>query len=213
MPSNPASSGILSLFRTNHRYLLDQIISRIFSEIQGEILIIGAGYNRLYDHIRYGVNLTTIDIDQSLNEISAVADCENLPFETGQFDWIIAIEVLEHVHNIDRAMTEIDRCLVDKGKLLISMPFMYHIHGDPADYRRLTPRGIVASLPASLEVEELIKFGTALNIIFDTISSSSIIGKLLRPVFLIVSMIEQYAVGRSSDKFVSGVVAVASKSH
>jgi SAM-dependent methyltransferase len=212
VPSNPASSGIRSLFRTNHRYLLDKIVSRLFSEARGEILIIGAGHNRLVDMMPGSANLTTIDIDQDLPAISAVADCEKLPFSSGSFDWIIGIEVLEHVSDLDAAMTEIQRCLSDEGKFLLSMPFMYHIHGDPADYRRLTPSGIIASLPATLHVETLISFGTALNIIFDTISSSSTIGKLMRPVFLIVLIIEQYLVGRPSQKFVSGVVAVASKS-
>lgn len=212
MPSNPASSGLRSLFRTNHRYLLDKIVSRLFSEVRGEILIIGAGHNRLVEMMPGSANLTTIDIDQDLLAISAVADCEKLPFVSDYFDWIIGIEVLEHVSNLDAAMMEIQRCLCDDGKFLLSMPFMYHIHGDPFDYRRLTPSGIVASLPAALRVETIISFGTALSIIFDTISSGSTIGKLMRPVFLIALMIEQFFVGKPSQKFVSGVIAVASKS-
>jgi SAM-dependent methyltransferase len=45
-----------------------------------------------------------------------------LPFKTGAFDCVIISEVLEHLHEDDRALDEVTRVLRPGGKLAVSVP-------------------------------------------------------------------------------------------
>ena len=47
---------------------------------------------------------------------------EKLPFQNNQFDKVIFIDVLEHLNNRNRALSEIHRVLKNKGIALISVP-------------------------------------------------------------------------------------------
>jgi len=48
------------------------------------------------------------------------ADAEQLPFADSQFDFVVCVEVLEHVQDPSRALTEIAR--VGSGDVLLSVP-------------------------------------------------------------------------------------------
>lgn len=50
-----------------------------------------------------------------------VADGQNLPFKTNQFDLIFCLETLEHVADPARVLSEIKRCLAKDGRAIISM--------------------------------------------------------------------------------------------
>ncbi len=54
------------------------------------------------------------------------ADANALPFKDRVFDWVLCSEVLEHLHNPEDAVFEIDR--VCKGKALISVPTEEHYY-------------------------------------------------------------------------------------
>jgi SAM-dependent methyltransferase len=45
-----------------------------------------------------------------------------LPFAKGTFDFIVAADVLEHLHDLDPVVEELDRLLVPGGRLVISAP-------------------------------------------------------------------------------------------
>ena len=52
-------------------------------------------------------------------------------------------------------MREIARCLKTEGKLLITLPFIYHEHGSPFDFRRFSQHGIRIFLEKEFEVVEV----------------------------------------------------------
>jgi SAM-dependent methyltransferase len=66
------------------------------------------------------------------------ADAFFLPFGQDWFDIAICAELLEHVADPKRALTEIYRILQPGGRLLATTPFLYPIHADPYDYGRYT---------------------------------------------------------------------------
>ena len=66
------------------------------------------------------------------------ADIQALPFRDGAFDAIKATEILEHVPDVDRALAECRRVLRPGGHLVITVPFLERLHGDPDDYARYT---------------------------------------------------------------------------
>lgn len=51
-----------------------------------------------------------------------LGSAENLPFEDGRFDLVIHCEVLEHIENDRRVLSELFRVLQPGGKLVISVP-------------------------------------------------------------------------------------------
>lgn len=68
-----------------------------------------------------------------------VANVEHLDgIENNSIDVICAMELFEHVANMDSGLNECYRVLRPGGIFILSVPFMYHIHADPYDYQRWT---------------------------------------------------------------------------
>jgi SAM-dependent methyltransferase len=99
----------------------------------GRTLEIGAG---LGEHLRYE-NLehqqyVAVELREDLAERLAagfptvetlVADCqEQLPFEDGFFDRVLAIHVLEHLPDLPAALDEVARLLAPEGRFLAVIP-------------------------------------------------------------------------------------------
>ncbi len=92
---------------------------------------------------------------------------ESAPFRESAFDLVLCTEVLEHVDDPDQVVREIRRVLKPGGKLLLSMPFNYFIHGAPNDYRRYTVFGLEKLLRAhDLEHSEHIVIGNGMASFF-----------------------------------------------
>ena len=58
-----------------------------------------------------------------------------LPFKNESFDCILAIEVFEHLENPEVFVDEAYRVLNKTGIMFVTVPFMFHEHGDPSDYQ------------------------------------------------------------------------------
>ena len=69
-------------------------------------------------------------------------DGRNIPFSKEYFDSCVAIEVLEHVEDLDYSLHEINRVIKLGGFFIFSVPMAFPIHLEPWDYRRFTPNGI-----------------------------------------------------------------------
>ncbi len=52
---------------------------------------------------------------------------ESFPFNNEEFDIIVAVEVIEHLYNVENAVCEVFRCLRDGGIFIGSVPNEYHI--------------------------------------------------------------------------------------
>jgi SAM-dependent methyltransferase len=66
------------------------------------------------------------------------ADAKFIPLENGSYDVVVCAELLEHVADPKDILLEIHRVLRCDGKVLITVPFLHPIHGDPFDIGRYT---------------------------------------------------------------------------
>jgi len=69
-------------------------------------------------------------------------DALNLPIADSVIDTVLLIDVLEHLTNNDRVISEIERVLVSRGKLILKVPFLYPLHDEPRDFGRFTIHGL-----------------------------------------------------------------------
>ena|SRR5665213_1494993 len=86
----------------------------------------------------------TLDIDPDAKATYTADLCENnsqtIPDET--FDIIICTEVLEHVNNPFGAVKEMHRILKKGGRVYVSTPYNFRIHGPLPDNWRFTEHGL-----------------------------------------------------------------------
>ena len=164
------SSIYRRFFHTFHRRLLDKHLNIIFPEIHGNVLVLGAGYNS-YSFLKHqcsSVVLSDIHVppDSNLHYI----DAHNITFPDSSFDFILAIEVLEHLFNPALAASEICRVLRPGGTAVLSSPFMFRIHADPCDYHRFTKSALTQLFPDCSVV--VTPFGNRIHVILDLLSTT-----------------------------------------
>ena len=113
--------------------------------VDGETLIVGSKlYENSYDRRHWYANVTGIDF-QAGEGVDVVHDIQHYIVINGgvkMFDHIDCCSVLEHVENPWRAALNLQRVLKKGGTILLSVPFVWRVHGYPDDYWRFTKSGI-----------------------------------------------------------------------
>ncbi|MCS6860519.1 MAG: class I SAM-dependent methyltransferase [Abditibacteriales bacterium] len=70
------------------------------------------------------------------------ADAHRLPVRDAAIDTLLCLEVLEHLSEPAQALGECFRVLRPDGHLILTVPFCFHVHGAPHDFRRYTEYGL-----------------------------------------------------------------------
>lgn len=134
MPENkPTNTSV-------RKYFVDKFFFENSDLIQGEVIDIGGKKKRKrgsFDINTVSAQVTYVNIEESTNP-DILASAENIPVNDGSFDTAIMRELLEHVQDPKKILRECHRLLRKSGTLLITVPFMIGIHGDPQDYGRYT---------------------------------------------------------------------------
>ena len=86
-------------------------------------------YFNQYDGQGDGIGLQTSQFDTS--RIDIVSDITQIPVPDASFDAVMCIEVLEHVPDPNRAITELTRVLKKGGYLIVTAPFCSITHFAP----------------------------------------------------------------------------------
>ena len=89
-------------------------------------------FNLKYSEIDY------VDINQTESNILKLDLEKNLPISDKSYNSVLAINLFEHIFNIQNLIEEIYRILDDEGKLVGATPFMKEYHSDPHDFYRYT---------------------------------------------------------------------------
>ena len=119
------------------RMSLNVELERQFKKLKsGKVLEVGSGYstcNKYVPHTEY----LTLDIDEE-SKPDICSDLHNIKWNSDYFDTVIAIEVLEHIQNPQKAINEMIRILKPGGICIISTRFIHAYHAGPKDYYRFT---------------------------------------------------------------------------
>lgn len=183
------------LFRTAHRLLLERAIFGQLPGLTGEVLVIGAGYEpyrRMLTGAR-GVCLT--DIDPANNAVDRQMDAHEITFADESFDSVLAIEVFEHLRRPAVAAAEIRRVLRPGGTCLLSIPFLFRVHGDPFDFQRLTGSGL-EELFRDFSRVSVVGFGRRSHVISDIVTTGS---RALVPLRIVNHLLARLPAGPSHD--------------
>jgi SAM-dependent methyltransferase len=87
------------------------------------------------------------------------------------FDTVLCTDVLEHIYKPELLFSEMTRILKPKGRLILTVPFLYWIHANPHDYHRYTQYKLKEFCASNkLKVIELKAYGGLPEILFDLTS-------------------------------------------
>ena len=137
------------------RILLEQQIRVLVPKQPGKVLDSGGGDGKRYRHLFETKEYISVDIDAQTSP-DIVASCESLPFSNDTFDTILSSQMLEHVTDVDKCLSEIYRVLKPEGKFILTVPMTNELHAEPSDYWRFTSYGIELLCTSSgFKIEEL----------------------------------------------------------
>lgn len=193
----------------NH-YFVEDFLNTYFCSYhnskKGKILDLGCGeqpYRRMYE--KYFSEIITADVEIRNGNTDVILETDFLPFEDLFFDVILFTEVIEHIADPFKTVSEISRVLKPGGKLLLTWPFNYSLHEMPNDYFRYTEFFMQKLLyKHNLEIAKITRRGNLLSvshiIFFQIISNINefikripIIGKVFRPLGFVIDKLIQSA--------------------
>lgn len=121
-------------------------IQQLGGRISGKTLDVGCGtkpYEKFFrsdDYVGLEINTT---IHKARSKADIYYDGGKFPFNDKEFDSLVTNQVLEHVFTPQDFLIEINRVLKIKGKLLLSVPFVWDEHEQPCDFARYSSFGLI----------------------------------------------------------------------
>jgi ubiquinone/menaquinone biosynthesis C-methylase UbiE len=140
-------NGLKRMWGTRREIILTENILPHFLR-KGNVLDVGCGDGFLA-HLLTKQRSNVVGIDISSSKIKyahgmcsgadfIIADGRFLPFRSESFDVVVCSEVFEHVLNYPLIINEIYRIIRKKGKLLITVPYLMHVHIHTFDEQKIS---------------------------------------------------------------------------
>ena len=122
-------------------------LERTCADLSGIVLDIGCAEASPRHYMPAGATYVGLDYystatDWYQTRPDIFGDAQSLPVETGSVDHALLLDVLEHIPDPDRCLTELHRVLRPGGSLTIQVPFLYPVHDAPLDFHRWTRFGL-----------------------------------------------------------------------
>jgi len=183
---------------------LERELEQVFMSLNpGKVLYIGVMTNT-YREMIPSKKFITVDIDPKLKP-DIVCDVHNLKCSDNNFDTVVALQLLEHCRDPQRALNEMRRVLKKRGKLIFSVPFLFHYHGSPNDYYRFT-KDSIKDLTKYFKKVNIIPIGNKFLVLWQ-LASIGIFQKLFHLLNPLIAWLLRF----KSDKFVLNYVVEAEK--
>jgi len=172
----PSSNRLLFAVRCLLDLQLKTIVRPLrpaMARLQGTVIDVGAGESPWREWLPAATRYQGIDVasaeafgmEPSRPDITYY-DGTTIPFDDASFDGALCIEVLEHVDDPDRVISEISRCLRPGATLLLTVPWSARRHHLPYDFHRFTRERLLVLLSAhGFEQIEITERGTDISAI------------------------------------------------
>jgi SAM-dependent methyltransferase len=170
-----APDTFLNTLKFYGRLLLDFQALTIYQHLKprlinfhGNVLDVGCGnspFRFLLDANKtkyFGIDIEDSESFDYKNPNITIFDGENIPYEDEYFENIISTEVIEHIDNPEKLISEIHRVLIKGGNCIITLPWSARIHFSPHDFCRYTPYKLKL-LFKEFQSIEIINRGTDIN--------------------------------------------------
>ena len=134
--------------RKNLDKFIDYYISRISNELDGidslKVLNVGAGGTvETYLKTKFNfVRSIDVDVNREPDQVIDVCDLDQLKDLTFTPQLICMFEVLEHTKNPINAIQNLHEIIDENSYVMLSTPFIFHIHDEPYDFFRFTKYGL-----------------------------------------------------------------------
>ena len=154
------------------RFYLDKFLYSNIQFIHGRVLDIGG--KKIGKRGNFSPPLDNVEIWEYLNtdpltDPDYCCSSENIPLPDVSVDTVIMTELLEYLPDPKLVLAEIYRVIKDKGKVLISVPFLNPIHGDYwVDRHRYTPVALKEmALKEGFSINKLEPMGSVGAVLYD----------------------------------------------
>lgn len=129
-----------------YHYLYKAIAAAVNKYAGGKVLDIGCGYKpyrKLFADNKAVTEYTGCDVSQnSLGTVDIVYDGKQVPLPAESIDTIFCTQVIEHVFDHEQVLKDAHRLLKQNGRLILSAPLYWPVHGEPHDFYRFTGFGL-----------------------------------------------------------------------
>lgn len=122
--------------------------------LEGQVVDVGCG-DKPYAALAPGATFFGIDVYDGPVVDAVIAPNERWPLADGSQDGALCTQVLEHAADPQHTLDELRRVLRPGGTLILSVPWMYHEHGAPDDFRRFSRHDLQARLGSDYVIREL----------------------------------------------------------
>lgn len=121
---------------------LRKVIRKHIHKLRGTLLDLGCDRQPYRQELSAQVDrYIATDFEYRLG-VDFLSSATHIPLADESVDSILMTEVLEHVSDPFLAMSEAFRILRKDGKLLLTTPQTWGLHGEPHDYYRFTQHGL-----------------------------------------------------------------------
>lgn len=179
-----------------HLYFLQaDIHEALTTHARGQLLDLGCG-NKPYEEWYGPLCNSTIGCDviqSSLNRVDVLCEATDLPFEPNSFDTVFCTQVMEHVYDHGKLLSEAHRVLRPGGHLVLTVPFCWELHEEPYDFFRFSKHGLQNLYEAAGFSDITIKanggkwaaaFQMLLNTVYSSFKNKNWRTKLLKILFI-----------------------------
>ncbi|SEG80223.1 class I SAM-dependent methyltransferase [Bosea lathyri] len=142
--SDTIGTNLFWKIAVDHRSSLDDIVPLIDEFTKGVVLDAGAGRMAWRSALEpHATVYMSTDYIVEHPQLDFCADLQGgLPLRDGTIDTVFCCSVMEHTPEPWRVLPEIHRVLKPGGHVILSVPFMYYLHGWPHDYFRFSRYGL-----------------------------------------------------------------------
>jgi hypothetical protein len=115
-------------------------------------------------------------VQNSSRSVDIVSTLEDAPAPTRDYSVILCTEVLEHVLDIGGAFAGLRRLAGPGGSVVLTVPFIFPLHMEPYDFRRLTLYGLERlAAEHRFRVERSAQLGALPDVLATLIQDASIL--------------------------------------